>query len=479
MQSRRFLSILLTVALLLTMLSVAVVSVSAAESYELVIDGVQVTSDNADDILGNGVFTYDASYNALIVSGDYTAASDDYIIDNAIEDLIVYIDEVVSFSGEDFAICTSANMTLTGGTLQMDTGIYVVNNASLTIYGMELIIDDDACVWGITGDEEDEELCIVYSDISVSTEKAICDFGTITLDGCVITEPIEGAIVDGSIVGVDGNVASDVVISCYDEEDCQLMIDGVAVTSENAADILGDGVFSYDFQTSVLTVDGDAAAADENLIIENNLAPMTINVVSDSTLIGGIESYYDLTILGDGALTVDSGDEMNCGIYMQNSSSLTIDGMTMTIYGTEWGITGDLDDETLLIINSDVTASSIYAINDFAAISLQGCRIISPDGAWISGGDILTADGDIASNVVISTADAGYVLGDANSDGEVSILDATRIQRYLAELIDADGIDLLAADVDLDTEVTIFDATRIQRYLAELCNLDGTTPYIG
>ena len=33
------------------------------------------------------------------------------------------------------------------------------------------------------------------------------------------------------------------------------------------------------------------------------------------------------------------------------------------------------------------------------------------------------------------------------------------------------------ADVDEDTYVSIMDATRIQRYLAQLCNIDGSKPY--
>ena len=66
--------------------------------------------------------------------------------------------------------------------------------------------------------------------------------------------------------------------------------------------------------------------------------------------------------------------------------------------------------------------------------------------------------------------------GDADEDGAVTILDATRIQRRLADLIDDSGLDMQAADADLDGSVTILDATRIQRVLADLCDMDGNTP---
>ena len=75
------------------------------------------------------------------------------------------------------------------------------------------------------------------------------------------------------------------------------------------------------------------------------------------------------------------------------------------------------------------------------------------------------------------------LLGDADSDGEVTILDATRIQRWLAELCDMDGMpysaraltdaETVVADTDGDGEATIIDATCIQRYIADMNAPDG------
>ena len=72
---------------------------------------------------------------------------------------------------------------------------------------------------------------------------------------------------------------------------------------------------------------------------------------------------------------------------------------------------------------------------------------------------------------------AGYQRGDADMDGEVTIMDATRVQRVLAGLATRDQIDEYAADADADGEVTIMDATRIQRVLAGLCNMEGNPTY--
>lgn len=72
--------------------------------------------------------------------------------------------------------------------------------------------------------------------------------------------------------------------------------------------------------------------------------------------------------------------------------------------------------------------------------------------------------------VVTPTESSGSasLIGDADDDGSVTILDATRIQRWLADLITDDEINLSNADSDHDKSVTILDATRIQRWLADL-----------
>ncbi len=58
------------------------------------------------------------------------------------------------------------------------------------------------------------------------------------------------------------------------------------------------------------------------------------------------------------------------------------------------------------------------------------------------------------------------LMGDVDVDGVVAVIDATLIQRYLAQY-SADELDLISADVDTDSDVTVMDATYIQRYLAE------------
>ena len=58
------------------------------------------------------------------------------------------------------------------------------------------------------------------------------------------------------------------------------------------------------------------------------------------------------------------------------------------------------------------------------------------------------------------------LFGDADSDGELSILDATLIQMHIAGLVDKSQINLSLCDMDGDGDVSVMDATAIQLKLA-------------
>ncbi|MGN0501493.1 MAG: dockerin type I domain-containing protein, partial [Ruminococcus sp.] len=71
---------------------------------------------------------------------------------------------------------------------------------------------------------------------------------------------------------------------------------------------------------------------------------------------------------------------------------------------------------------------------------------------------------------VVYTFDAtkDYLLGDVNSDGEISVLDATLIQKYIAGLTTFSSAQLAAGDVNGDGIITVTDATQIQKYIVGL-----------
>lgn len=64
-------------------------------------------------------------------------------------------------------------------------------------------------------------------------------------------------------------------------------------------------------------------------------------------------------------------------------------------------------------------------------------------------------------------------LGDIDMDGEVTIMDATLVQKYIAHLEDLTDQQKRLADVDGDGEITILDATEIQKMLANVKNKEA------
>ncbi len=68
-----------------------------------------------------------------------------------------------------------------------------------------------------------------------------------------------------------------------------------------------------------------------------------------------------------------------------------------------------------------------------------------------------------------------YLRGDYDQDEKITVMDATRAQNIIAELMERpEEAFLVAIDADGDGILNITDATRIQHVIAELCDWDGT-----
>ena len=86
--------------------------------------------------------------------------------------------------------------------------------------------------------------------------------------------------------------------------------------------------------------------------------------------------------------------------------------------------------------------------------------------AWLDG-YLTGSEGSTEQTDATEPPEIGHLLGDADDDGSITVLDATVIRRVLAEM-PVDSYYEPAADADNDGVVTILDATTIQRFLAEL-----------
>lgn len=72
-----------------------------------------------------------------------------------------------------------------------------------------------------------------------------------------------------------------------------------------------------------------------------------------------------------------------------------------------------------------------------------------------------------------ATEKQGYILGDADGDGEVTVIDATYVQRFATKVkVPIKEETLMNGDVDFDDDLTVVDATFIQRFSTRV-----KTPY--
>jgi hypothetical protein len=58
-----------------------------------------------------------------------------------------------------------------------------------------------------------------------------------------------------------------------------------------------------------------------------------------------------------------------------------------------------------------------------------------------------------------------YLLGDANGDGEISVLDAMVVAQYIVGDIDETQLNLAAANVNGDEEISVLDAMLIAQHI--------------
>ncbi len=68
---------------------------------------------------------------------------------------------------------------------------------------------------------------------------------------------------------------------------------------------------------------------------------------------------------------------------------------------------------------------------------------------------------------VFCTSTYGKVIGDVDSDGQLSVMDATEIQRHIAKTINIKSGILPLANTDKDNAISIMDVTQIQLFIAK------------
>ncbi len=402
---KRLLSLLLAFVLVLSM--VPVLTASAA-NYNIWICGKTVTDDNKGDVLGDGAVSFVPTGSVYYLylnksiswnNGSAMAAINSML--GAELRIVVTGDVSVERTMNGGAISHNNQLSITcDGTASKLTAIGTGSNSDGAIYAAggigikEAIVDASGGPYGI---HAGGKLEITESTVSAKgTTSAIYGDGGLSLgsDMGVIT-PEAGQIFGADIRDAEGNRATEVLLQPVDTY--ALKVCGKTVNSANCKDIMGDGVFAYDPNTTILTINGDCEYM--GTMIESGITGTVIKVAKDSTLKiidgHGILVTAPTRIEGPGKLTIAGALS---SIYV-NGCAFSIKDANVDLNGKN-GICGESGAKLYLYDSTVSVKASAAAISRFDLVQLNGCYIDAPEDAEIKDGNVMVG-GEPAKEVKI------------------------------------------------------------------------------
>ena len=232
------------------------------------------------------------------------------------------------------------------------------------------------------------------------------------------------------------------VTACKGESSTHSWDSGTVTTAANAA------------STGLMTYTCTKCGATEQQTI-----PVTVSIAAcdhsvDQEAIA--DNGYTITFAGDSG--VDSITVYHTQDYSGLSESVSATGSTVSRSSD----TGEPDSTGDGQVNFVVVLKDGYTLNDVSASGAYKNLKELGDNAY----RITKITGAVTVTITTEKSEtSSYILGDADGDGIVTILDATWIQRTLVGISLPSPCDEKAANVDGDGDVTIIDATLIQRWL--------------
>lgn len=165
---------------------------------------------------------------------------------------------------------------------------------------------------------------------------------------------------------------------------------------------------------------------------------------------------YDTTKLKFVSAAMPNVDGFACE---ENTPGL-VKGNFYTLNFANFTTEKDFVSATFKILGSGTTTTNFN-------LEILGVRYANSNKYPVDNGTAQTVSGvTVTKNTEIKGSDV--MLGDVNSDGVVSVADATLVQRHAAEMITLTGDALAAADTSKDGYITVADATLIQQFAAEM-----------
>ena len=141
-----------------------------------------------------------------------------------------------------------------------------------------------------------------------------------------------------------------------------------------------------------------------------------------------------------------------------------------TVKGTVKSYLSESDTVTIQLIKSGEVAYETTVKGNTAKYSISGVASgtytmkVSKNAHADREYTVIVANSDVIRNAKI------FAIGDVNSDGDISVVDATLVQKYIVGLENLTDLQKKSADVNDNNEISVVDATLIQKYIVGLDN---------
>ncbi len=265
-------------------------------------------------------------------------------------------------------------------------------------------------------------------------------------------------------------------IGSYEFDDDYTMVPhDITITGDGSLTIIeSTPIYGYGvYCTGSLTIDG----ADLTIRSEaSGIWARSLTVKNDSHILSQCSSRFSGIVINHGSFimsdsVVDAESVGGSALLLgndQESSSLMLSSGYLTLRG-QLGIQSETDHSRVAVSGGTLTVEGqIAAVSE--KISSDTGNIVLGEGVELTSGDF-TAPAFVISDGVEPAPK--YILGDTDSDGKVTVVDATFIQKKLASLPVTESFNEAAGDVDRSGKLEITDATFIQKYLAKLPAPEG------
>ncbi len=365
-------------------------------TYGLQILGVSVTNANSDNLSlipgVSGTAAYDPEAKMLYLENATITGENVWgIYNNTIDSLIINVtgENTITTTDQEAIALRELTIIKGNGTLNAESKnkfcIILYDSCSLEIYDCSVNTKGWNCFKGHQGKES---LAIHNANVTADARgSAVSGMKSLTLDGCVITQPV-GAIFDEDQQAITINGSTSVKnLTIEKKVSYGLQIAGTEVTNENCEDlslITGvSGKAKYDPETKTLFLEG------ATITLEGNNAGIDASGIDSLNIIVTDENHITSkrdAILSDGIIILKGGGTLNAesskGVGITCAKLFVIDSCTVNAKGT-YGIFGKNEASELTILNATVTAEGgeFGSICGIGNITFDGTAITQPSGA--------------------------------------------------------------------------------------------------